>query len=92
MSCLWDVASLDYKNRNTRRDAIHELAIKYGVSDPEMGKKIHNLKSQFRRELKKVKESKKKWGFPFKVRLVWLPTVIIPTPRDGVKKQSKHRL
>jgi hypothetical protein len=59
MSCLWDVASMDYKNRNKRRDAMHELAIKYGVSDPEMEKKIHNLKSQFRREHKKLKESKK---------------------------------
>jgi len=39
---------------------MHELAIKYGVSDPEMEKKKnHNLKSQFRRENKKVKESKK---------------------------------
>ena len=46
--CLWDVASLDYKNRNKRQDAMHELAIKYGVSDLEMGKKNHNLKSQFR--------------------------------------------
>ena len=42
---------------------MHELAIKYGVSDPEMEKKIHNLKSQFRREHKKLKESKKV-GFP----------------------------
>jgi hypothetical protein len=39
MSCLWDVASMDYKNINKRRDAMHELAIKYGVSDLEMGKK-----------------------------------------------------
>jgi hypothetical protein len=39
MSCLWDVASMDYKNRNKRRDAMHKLAIKYSVSDPEMGEK-----------------------------------------------------
>jgi hypothetical protein len=39
MLCLWDVASMDYKNRNKRRDAMQELAIKYGVSDPEMKKK-----------------------------------------------------
>ena len=55
------------------------------------GKKIYNLKSQFRREYKKVKKSEKV-GFPLKVQLVWLPTVIIPTPRDGVKRQSKYRL
>ena len=69
---------------------MHELAIKYGVSDPEM-EKNHNLKSQFRREHKKLKESKKSGFFPFKVQFVWLPTVIIPTPKDGVKRQSKHR-
>jgi len=69
---------------------MHELAIKYGVSDPEM-EKNHNLKSQFRREHKKLKESKKAVFSPFKVQLVWLPTVIIPTPKDGVKRQSKHR-
>jgi hypothetical protein len=39
-SCLWDVASLDYKNRNKRRDAMHELTIKYGISDSEMEKII----------------------------------------------------
>jgi len=54
-------------------------------------KKNHNLKSQFRREHKKLKESKKSGFFPFKVQFVWLPTVIIPTPKDGVKRQSKHR-
>jgi hypothetical protein len=27
---------MDYKNK--RQDAMHELAIKYGVSDPEMKK------------------------------------------------------
>ena len=36
--CLWDVASLDYKNRNKRQDAMHKLAIKYGISDPETEK------------------------------------------------------
>jgi hypothetical protein len=39
MSCLWDVASMDYKNRNKRRDAMQEPAIRYGVSDSEMEKK-----------------------------------------------------
>ena len=69
-----------------------ELAIKYGVGyQSRRWKKIHNLKSQFRREYKKVRKSKKV-GFPLKVQLVWLPTVIIPTPRDGVKRQSKYRL
>jgi hypothetical protein len=38
MSCLWDVASMDYKNGNKRRNAMHELAIQDGVSDPEMEK------------------------------------------------------
>jgi hypothetical protein len=38
--CLWDVASMDYKNRNKRRDAMHEVAIKHGASDPEMEKKV----------------------------------------------------
>jgi len=37
-SCFWDVASLDYKNRNKRQDAMCELAIKYGVSEPKMEK------------------------------------------------------
>jgi hypothetical protein len=39
-SCLWDVASLDYKNRNKRRDAMHELAIKYGYQIRRWGKKF----------------------------------------------------
>jgi len=70
---------------------MHELTIKYGVSDSEM-EKNHKLKWQFRREHKKLKESNKRcFPLPFKVQLVWLPTVIIPTPRDRVERQSKHR-
>jgi translation initiation factor 2B subunit (eIF-2B alpha/beta/delta family) len=61
-SCLWDVASLDLTNRNKRRAAMHKLAIKYGISDPEM-EKNHNLKSQFRKGHKKLKESNKS-AFP----------------------------
>jgi hypothetical protein len=92
MSCLWDVASMDYKNRNKRRMPRTNLQSNTVCQIQRWKKKIHNLKSQFRQEHKKLKESKKKWFFPFKLQLVRLPTVIISTQSDGVKRQLKHRL
>jgi hypothetical protein len=56
--CLWDVLCSEYKDRNKNGDAVSELAGKY-VSVAELKKKLHNLKGQFRREQKKLTESKK---------------------------------
>jgi len=55
LSCLWDVTSEEYKNRNKRSDAMmKDLAKKYQMPHHETEKKIRNLKSQFRREREQI--------------------------------------
>jgi hypothetical protein len=65
-ACLWDVHCAKYKNRNKKGDAIDFLAKKYEISHIEVEKKSANLKSQFRREHKKVVASKKTGSSPKK--------------------------
>lgn len=45
---------------------MEHLAQKYQMANHDMEKKIHNLKSQFRREHKKLTESKKSGSSPKK--------------------------
>ncbi|ESN98632.1 hypothetical protein HELRODRAFT_162069 [Helobdella robusta] len=52
-SCLWDVTSPDFKNREKRKAALRSLAAKYNVTESEVEKKIHNIKTSFNRERKK---------------------------------------
>lgn len=67
LPCLWDAKSTQYKNRDKRREAMESLAKKYTMSIHEMEKKLHNIKSQFRREHKKlITESKKSGSSPKK--------------------------
>lgn len=64
--CLWDVTSVNYRNRDKRAKTICELAQKYDVASSEIDKKIHTLKSQFRREHKKLVEARKSGASPKK--------------------------
>lgn len=54
LPCLWDVQSAEYKNRNKKIDAYDTLASKYSVSVMQVEKKIQALKTQFRREHRKL--------------------------------------
>jgi hypothetical protein len=54
LPCLWDVQSAEYKNRNKKVDAYDTLASKYCVSVMQVEKKIQALKTQFRREHRKL--------------------------------------
>lgn len=63
LPCLWDIRSKSYVDRNLRNDAIDVLIEKCKeinpLSDKDfVNKKIHNLRCSFRRELKKVKQSR----------------------------------
>ncbi|CAD1479835.1 unnamed protein product, partial [Heterotrigona itama] len=63
--CLWDVRSKSYMDRNSRNDAINVLVEKCKEINPLsnkdfVNKKIHNMRCSFRRELKKVKQSRSK--------------------------------
>ncbi len=43
---LWDVHSVHYHNRNTKRKALAELA-EFAVEDAEVQRKLHILRSQY---------------------------------------------
>lgn len=58
-SCLWDVKTKDYLNKNKRNAAYEELLSKTKEVHPQATKelvkrRINNLRTSFRRELKKV--------------------------------------
>lgn len=63
---LWDMTCSDYKNQGKKKDDVQRLANKYDVSFVDMDKKIHSLKTQFRREHKKVTDSKRSGSYPKK--------------------------
>ncbi|XP_059892346.1 uncharacterized protein LOC132446202 [Gadus macrocephalus] len=46
---LYDVASKGYSNRDSKRRACCEIAVAIGVSEKEVGKKIHSLRTQYNR-------------------------------------------
>lgn len=61
--CLWDVKSKHYADRNLRNAATEKLVEKCKTINPQANKefvvkKIHNFRCGFRREQKKIKQSK----------------------------------
>lgn len=64
--CLWGFTSADYKNRTKKRMTVEGITKKYGTSTSDVEKKIHNLKTQFYREHRKIKEIQKSGSSPFK--------------------------
>ncbi|XP_050298781.1 uncharacterized protein LOC126737773 [Anthonomus grandis grandis] len=62
-SCLWDVRSNDYSNKHKRNASYEILLRKLKEINPTatmelLKKKINNMRTAFRRELKKVQDSK----------------------------------
>ncbi|XP_047492143.1 uncharacterized protein LOC125041327 [Penaeus chinensis] len=65
--CLWKMKSRSYSDRNMKRQAYEKLAGKLREVDPSADreavvKKINNLRSAYRKELKKVVDSKRSGG------------------------------
>ncbi|CAL8406529.1 unnamed protein product [Arctogadus glacialis] len=46
---LYDVGSKGYSNRDSKRRACCDIAVAIGVSEKEVGKKIHSLRTQYNR-------------------------------------------
>ncbi|CAL8237559.1 unnamed protein product, partial [Boreogadus saida] len=44
---LYDVGSKGYSNRDSRRRACCDIAVAIGVSEKEVSKKIHSLRTQY---------------------------------------------
>lgn len=64
LTCLWDIRCKDYCNRDKKKCAYDKLLVVYKLLKPEateedVKKKINTLRSNFRKELKKIYESKR---------------------------------
>jgi hypothetical protein len=59
MPCLWDVTCLDYRNRTNKKDGMQSTANEFVVTNNEMEKKIHSLKTKFPKQHKKLADSKR---------------------------------
>ncbi|KAL1513132.1 hypothetical protein ABEB36_002592 [Hypothenemus hampei] len=67
LPCLWDISSVEYTDRKKKKKAYQHLLNKYKEYDPNgnlqnVKNKIDSFRSTFRRELKKVNDSKKLAG------------------------------
>lgn len=75
--CLWRVKSKEYHDRSMREAAYERLLAKLRESEPDavketVVKKINNLRSNVRKEKKKIKASKKSGGAP---EVLYKPTL-----------------
>ncbi|CAL1678834.1 unnamed protein product [Lasius platythorax] len=59
---LWDVSQADYKNRSKRTASIEQLAQQFNTDSGEVGRKLHNLRTQFNNELRKTRKRKSGQG------------------------------
>lgn len=57
-TCLWDIMSAEHKNSQTRLDAFNSIAKVLGTNVDTIEKKITNIRSQYFRELGKIKKTK----------------------------------
>lgn len=60
--CLWQVNHHNYRDRNARDGAMRRIQTSLkkqmtGVTGPDIKNKLHTLRSQYRRELRAMKES-----------------------------------
>lgn len=56
--CLWDNRHADYKNRNKKSSVLNSIAQEFSTTENEISRKLHNLRSQWQNELKKIKVKK----------------------------------
>ncbi|KAK5644286.1 hypothetical protein RI129_008131 [Pyrocoelia pectoralis] len=57
-TCLWDIISPEHKNSQTRLDALNSIAKELQVDVANVEKKICNIRSQYFRELAKMKKTR----------------------------------
>ena len=56
--CLWDVKTPGYRDRLQKNDAMKEIASELAMDEGEVGRKLHNLRSQYSNARRKEASSK----------------------------------
>lgn len=90
--CLWNNKSPDYKNRQMRHLALEEIKNALEKSSTnDITKKIHTIRTQFRRELKELITSRKSGAEDIYVPKLWcfedlrfLQDDNVPLPRSCI--------
>ncbi|KAG8224041.1 hypothetical protein J437_LFUL001118 [Ladona fulva] len=95
--CLWDINSLDFKDKYAKSKAINELAREFNTSTSEISRKIHNLRNQFNSEMKKTlqrfsgkgtaENNVSKWPH-FQALMFLKSSVISREPREPTKNYA----
>lgn len=62
---LWNPTSQKYRNKKARHDAFEEISEKLGIPANELEKKIHSLRTQYHRELRKKNNLNESAWFAF---------------------------
>lgn len=52
--CLWNVHCPDFKDKQLKANAIKAIGTKFGTTEEEISRKIHNLRNQYNSEIKKI--------------------------------------
>uniref|UniRef100_A0A4P6DGB3 Putative alcohol dehydrogenase transcription factor myb/sant-like protein rhodnius neglectus n=2 Tax=Rhodnius TaxID=13248 RepID=A0A4P6DGB3_RHOPR len=55
---LWNVRYKSYKNRIKKQRAIKRIAIKFNTTENEISRKLHNLRTQFNQEIRRINSKK----------------------------------
>lgn len=68
---LWDIKSINYRNRSKKQNALRELAKKFETVESEISRKLHNLRTQFHQEIRRMKTKKSGDGADDAYEITW---------------------
>ncbi|XP_044254170.1 uncharacterized protein LOC123004789 isoform X2 [Tribolium madens] len=51
---LWDVKHRDFRNKIKKQKLLADLAVRFNTDEIEINRKLHNLRTQFHQELRKI--------------------------------------
>lgn len=68
---LWDVKNKNYRNRIKKQNALRTIGAALNTNENEIGRKLHNLRTQFHSELRKIKANHSGDGTEDKYETNW---------------------
>ena len=53
---LWDVTRVEYRDRIKKQNIYKEISEEMNINENELCKKIHNLRTQFHQEFRRIRK------------------------------------
>lgn len=93
LPAVWNTSNPLYNNRSVKNDAYKKLIQKLQEFDPDANrmsvvKKINSLRTNFRKEIRKIKESKRNDGEQYKPTLWYFEKLRFLQEQDGTDDDS----